>query len=631
MAWVFQAYDPALERQVAVKVIKPQYTPLLEPTDAPGKEAHIIARLEHPNILSVYGRGEQTLQGQRIVYLVMQLAKTETLRERIRGHRLTFMEAGHILAQVCAALDYAHDHEVIHLDIKPSNILFDERDNALVSDFGLAKQLKGASRIKVESLSGTPAYMPPERLSSQEIGRFSDVYSLGITLYEMLTGELPEIDWPQQWFAVPSGHPLPASVQAVIERATALAPEQRYATVGELAQAFKEALPLPPVPGNDREILIPEPSPAYQWALRAGLGVALLVVLAMTGAISSKAWQRWLAFSAAPMAPALAVSASPTLSIPPTATQTTTPAPSPSLPATSTATPTSSPTPIPTPTPTSTPWPAPLFKVGDESVPVYTGPGENHDLLTEVHRGDELPLTGRSEDKEWWQVDYHGLEGWINANTPGEINIDPSLLPVVEVPPTPTAPPTPTEEPTATPLPPNTRISLLNPGFANIADREIPGWTWWAEDTYTQGDDPNVSFETPLIKQADDPARMINGATLQIDAAGHLKFLAHVYQSVSVPVTTSVRFQVRAAAYSDEGKIKVAAGIDPEGSYDCSAAQWGDTPKIDQDSGVVQLVAPDVVVGRDRQVTVCLYAETTLPARSNAAFFDDAELLANPQ
>jgi hypothetical protein len=173
---------------------------------------------------------------------------------------------------------------------------------------------------------------------------------------------------------------------------------------------------------------------------------------------------------------------------------------------------------------------------------------------------------------------------------------------------------------------------LQNPGFRGIEVNSIPGWEWWAYDNYSGGDyDPDTSFDMPLLKQADDPVRVINGPTLQIDAAGHLKFKALVFQSVDVPFTVTVRFQVSAGAYADKGSIKLAAGVDPDGGNDCSNARWGDMLAINQSNGTVQLVAPDVTVGRAGRVTVCLYAEALYAARSNAAFFDDARLISNPE
>jgi hypothetical protein len=168
---------------------------------------------------------------------------------------------------------------------------------------------------------------------------------------------------------------------------------------------------------------------------------------------------------------------------------------------------------------------------------------------------------------------------------------------------------------------------LQNPGFAGITSNSIPGWRWWAHDNFTSGGDynPDSSYDTPLFKQADDPARFINGPTLQIDAAGHLKFKAHIFQTVSVAPGVRVRFQGSAGAYADTGHIKVATGIDPFGGSDCRNAVWGEYHFVNQSDGITQVVAPEAV-SRAGRVTVCLYAEPLYPAVNNAAFFDDAWL-----
>ncbi len=203
-----------------------------------------------------------------------------------------------------------------------------------------------------------------------------------------------------------------------------------------------------------------------------------------------------------------------------------------------------------------------------------------------------------------------------------------------------TSPPTisPTFAPTFTPRPteivtpslpgPTTTVGLQNPGFEGVRGNTIPGWDWWADDNFSPGGEynPDTSFDTPLFKQADDPVRIIDGPTLQIDAVQHLKFKVHVFQTVPVSPTTKVDFQVMAGAFSGSGVIKLAAGLDPLGGRDCSKARWSDFLFLDQEGGVQSIVAPSVVAGEAGLVTVCLYAEPLYPAISNAAYFDNAEL-----
>lgn len=259
---------------------------------------------------------------------------------------------------------------------------------------------------------------------------------------------------------------------------------------------------------------------------------------------------------------------------------------------------------------------------------VYTGPGENYDVLDGVRRGDQLPLRGRSEDGAWLQVYYFGNEGWIRVQP--DPRIDLTLLPVIQAPPTPTAIPTKSGGETPTPLRPNTLLSLQNPDFERVGEYGIPGWTLSPEDNYNGEDyDPNTSFDTPFLKQADN--RAINGPTLQMDGTTNVKFKVHVFQVVVVPPSTMVHFQASAGAFSDDGDIKLAAGVDPDGDKNCSRAHWGDPWMINQEDGVVQVVSPDVVVGPAGRVTICLYAESLSPASHHAAYFDSAMLIGNPQ
>lgn len=213
------------------------------------------------------------------------------------------------------------------------------------------------------------------------------------------------------------------------------------------------------------------------------------------------------------------------------------------------------------------------------------------------------------------------------TNTPGPTHTataPPTITPTFM----PTFTPKPTEVVTPSEASPTATLALQNPGFEGIADDIIPGWSWWAEDNFTAGGDydPNTSFDTPLFKQADDPVRLINGPTLQIDATQHVKFNVYVYQTVPVSPTTKVGFQVMAGAFSDTGAIQLAAGIVPGGSEDCNNARWSDLLLLDQRGGVQPIVAPEVTAGSSGQVTLCIYAEPLYAAVSNAAFFDDAEL-----
>jgi hypothetical protein len=144
------------------------------------------------------------------------------------------------------------------------------------------------------------------------------------------------------------------------------------------------------------------------------------------------------------------------------------------------------------------------------------------------------------------------------------------------------------------------------------------------------GYDPATSYETPLIKSADDPARLINGPTLQIDAASYVRFKVHIYQTIEADPGLSVRFQAKAGGWAPEsGGIMVMAGIDRHGNDGCQTAQWGELKRADPVNSPIFLLSPDVIVGEEGQVTVCLYAEPQYALVKNAAFFDDAEIVVN--
>jgi len=310
---------------------------------------------------------------------------------------------------------------------------------------------------------------------------------------------------------------------------------------------------------------------------------------------------------------------------PPAGTPPATPAPP-----TVTSTPLS-PSPVATATPA--PSPTPFLVVSVERLRIYAGPGETYAVLGEVRRGDQLPLLGCSADWVWWQVDYFGRKGWIPTQS-GNSSVECSTLPMVETPLLPTISPTPTATPS--PLPTNLSLPLQNPDLADATEGSITGWHISSEDNYDSPSeyDPDNSFDTPRFGQTNDPTRMLNnGPTLQIEATAFVKFRVYISQTVSALPAVTVRFEAWAQAYSDadSGGIRLAAGIDPDGGTDCSQAQWGNRLPVGQADGPVRLVAPDVAAGPAGQVTVCLYAEPIAPARSNAAFFADAQLIANPE
>jgi serine/threonine protein kinase/tetratricopeptide (TPR) repeat protein len=255
MATVYRAYQPTIGRHVAVKVIKKS---IVEDEVAMGRfrrEARLVARLEHPHLLPIYD-----FDGSHDPpYIVMRYLEGGTLKDVLRRGSVPFEEIGYLLRQIAAALDYAHRQGIVHRDIKPSNIMIDREGNAFVADFGIArpyarsKASTGQDLTQSGSLIGTPDYMAPEQAMGKELDHRADIYSLGVILFEMLTGQLPYQSNSPMGVAiqhieepVPSACALNASLPSrtdkVLRRALSKDPSERYQTVSELAEAIIAAL-----------------------------------------------------------------------------------------------------------------------------------------------------------------------------------------------------------------------------------------------------------------------------------------------------------------------------------------------------------------------------------------------------
>lgn len=242
MGVIILAKDPYIQRQVVVKVL--MYSRLADDVyrDFFQQEAEIIAALEHPCIVPIYDFG---WHGQQ-PYIVMRYMAGGSLQDRVEKGEVKLTEMAHILKRVSEALDAAHAKGIIHRDIKPSNILFDSSGEAFLSDFGIATS-KSFTDEDGEWLVGTPAYMSPEQAQGKQVDGRSDVYALGVTLYRLLTGQLPFSS--NSTTALINAHleepvpdvrtvreNIPAMWQEVVAKAMAKDPKDRYAKASDFAR-----------------------------------------------------------------------------------------------------------------------------------------------------------------------------------------------------------------------------------------------------------------------------------------------------------------------------------------------------------------------------------------------------------
>jgi serine/threonine protein kinase/WD40 repeat protein len=245
---VYRAADHVFKRNVAIKVVEFEDTESGQIFDLLG-EARFIASRRHPNILDVYDFG----QDEDFAYLVMPYADGGTLSQYLKKNgRLSLEETTHFLQQIASGLDFAHDLEIVHRDIKPQNILlFKQRPIQLViSDFGLAKIVSHTSGYTNTRVSGTPTYMAPEQISGRP-NRYSDIYSLGVMLFQMLAGETPYKGEPHVLMYAHLHDPvpslatfrpeLPSQIVEIVARAMAKEPNERPHRAEDLYNVFKKA------------------------------------------------------------------------------------------------------------------------------------------------------------------------------------------------------------------------------------------------------------------------------------------------------------------------------------------------------------------------------------------------------
>ncbi len=251
MATVYKAYQPSIDRYVAIKILPSELAKDPNFVKRFQHEAKAIAALEHPHILPVHDFGTD----EGYTYMVMRYIEGGTLAD-LMGQPISNERIAQIVGNVAKALDYAHQEGVVHRDIKPSNVLIDQHGEVLLTDFGIAKMVEGAGDTQLTSagsILGTPAYMAPEQAEGKAVNGRTDIYSLGVVLYELLTGQAPyQAETPLAIVLKHLNEPLPpprtinAQVPEPFERivlkAMAKDPDQRFQTAAEMDKALRQAL-----------------------------------------------------------------------------------------------------------------------------------------------------------------------------------------------------------------------------------------------------------------------------------------------------------------------------------------------------------------------------------------------------
>src|SRR6476619_6620758 len=258
MSTVYRAFDTVLERQVAIKLMHREIASDSDQLERFRREARAAAQLNHPHVAGVIDAGEERTDddpdGLSMPYIVFEYGEGESLEDRIRRHgRLPIGESVAYAIEIARALGAAHDHRIVHRDVKPQNVLIDEEGSAKVTDFGIARSLTEEGLTADGRVLGTTDYVSPEQALGHDVGPQSDLYSLGIVLYETLTGDVPfhgenqvtvamkhvREDVPDVQMRRPE---VSSALAAVVDNATAKDLDQRYQDDAELIADLEDVL-----------------------------------------------------------------------------------------------------------------------------------------------------------------------------------------------------------------------------------------------------------------------------------------------------------------------------------------------------------------------------------------------------
>jgi len=438
MARIYKGYHAELNRYAAIKVVHWGLQEDLDFTERFRREAQAIASLRHPNIVQIYDFGKH----ESGYYMAMEFVDGSDLAVMLRhAHtQQTYLppeETTKIIKGVASALDYAHRNGVIHRDVKPSNIMINRDGQPILTDFGLVMLPLQSSQVTLGSVFGTPHYVAPEQaISSADAVPASDIYSLGVVLFEMATNRVPfddpsplsvalkhVSDAPPSPVTLNPNLPLP--LEDVILKALSKTPADRFATAGGLAQATAAAFAGETVVENINAVTVPArakavaavkpvaaPPPVAKSALPGWFLMGLMAI--MGGLVGAGGFFIFNYNFAAPAATPIVVAVEPTLT--PTFTPSPTGTPSPTFTATPTATPTFTPTPTasptntPTPPPTNTATPVPATPTAAPPTPLPPPPQPAATATPEGLAGKILFKTDRAGLVQIYQMNADGSD-----------------------------------------------------------------------------------------------------------------------------------------------------------------------------------------------------------------------------
>ncbi len=479
MAEVYKAYQPSLDRYVAIKLMHGFLADEKEFLTRFEREAKVVATLRHPNIVQVHDFDVEN----GVYYMVMEFINGETLKGRLQtleelGEWVTTDDAARIILAVGSALKYAHDRGMVHRDVKPANVMITEDGQVILTDFGIAKIVTSSNLTASGAMVGTPSYMAPEQGMGQPGDERSDIYSLGVMLYQLMVGRLPyDADTP---LAVVLKHindplPLPRSVkpdlseqlERVILKSLAKNPTDRYQKVGEMLADLRQAIGMPvdeaqtdvakgssiklsgativgrvsgltPPPRTTGTVAMPTQiasAGAAMGAVGAGTSTAAVAPMPQQKKRSAAIWILPL------VVVLLAVVVGGAFLLSRGTGPTATPLP-----------PTTEPTLAPTSTPDVT---ALLLTFNTDQVELHDSPDPTSKVLGLLPKSTQFHLRARTDDTAWLKLETpDGVAGWVAALQVDVSSLPAGLLsnlPVATALTQPTDTPTPTEPPTATP------------------------------------------------------------------------------------------------------------------------------------------------------------------------------------